>query len=52
MEILLDDLKLLTGLAEDSVEFFCDETFSSGELAWTIVQALATARLAELKGKL
>ena len=42
-----DELK---ELIEDSVEYFCDQHMVSGELTWTIVQTLAEAKLAELRG--
>lgn len=40
----------LKELLEDSLEFFCDNYMVSGELAWICVQALATAKIKELKG--
>ena len=50
MQITREQLKELTDLIEDSVEYFCDQEMVSGELAWTIVETLGTAKLAELKG--
>ena len=46
---LLDDL---TGLQEDVAASFTDENMMSGELYWTVVESLATAKLAELKGEI
>ena len=40
----------LVEIIEDSVEFFCDENMISGELTWLIVQSLAEAKIAQLKG--
>lgn len=52
MNITREQLQELTDLIEDSVEYFCDQEMLSGELAWTIVETLGTAKLAELKGLL
>ena len=46
---LLDDL---TGLQEDVASSFTDENLMSGEVYWTVVESLATAKLAELRGEL
>lgn len=46
---LLDDL---TGLQEDVAASFTDENLVSGELYWTVVESLATAKLAELRGEI
>ena len=40
----------LTELQEDTAEYFTDENRVSGETYWTIVESLATAKLAELRG--
>lgn len=37
-------------LIEDTVEHACDEHMLSGELVWTVVQCLATAKIAQLQG--
>ena len=37
-------------LVEDTVEYFCDENMVSGELAWIMVEALAQAKIAQMKG--
>lgn len=43
-------LKELTELQEDTAEYFVDNNFPmSGELYWTIVESLATAKLAEIR---
>lgn len=40
----------LVSVIEDTVEYACDKELISGELAWTIIECLATAKLAQLKG--
>ena len=52
MEITRDQLTELRELIEDSVEYFCDNNTVSGQLAWTCVESLGTAKLAELNGLL
>jgi len=42
----------LTEVIEDTIEYFCDKEHKSGEFAWTVLQALATAKIAEMKGEL
>ena len=37
-------------LIEDTVEYFCDENMVSGELAWIMVECLAQAKIAQIKG--
>ena len=51
MNIDREVLKDLTGLQEDVASSFTDENMMSGELYWTVVESLATAKLAELKGE-
>ena len=46
------DITELRELIEDTMEYFCDDKMMSGEMAWTIVQCLATAKVAQLKGEL
>jgi hypothetical protein len=47
-----DTLKSLQQLQEDTAEYFCDQNFPmSGELYWTMVECLATAKLAEIRGE-
>ena len=41
----------LRELIEDSVEYFCDQNMVSGELTWIIVQTLAEAKLAQMRGE-
>ena len=52
MEISRPLLKDLTEVLEDTVEYACDQNQISGELMWTIVECLATAKIAELQGEL
>ena len=52
MEITRDNLSELTEITEDTVEYFCDKECVSGQLAWTVIESLATAKLAELAGDL
>jgi hypothetical protein len=40
----------LKELIEDSVEYFCDSHMVSGELAWIIVETLAQAKIAQMRG--
>jgi len=48
MQISREQLQVLTELIEDSVAHHCDENMSSGEMVWTVVECLATAKLEEL----
>jgi len=50
MQITKQALDELTSVIEDTVEYACDQEMISGELAWTVVESLATAKLAQLKG--
>ncbi len=53
MQITREQLKELQGIQEDMAAHFTDENFPiSGELYWTCVECLATAKLAELRGEL
>jgi hypothetical protein len=53
MQIDRDVLKSLQELQEDVAAAFTDENFPiSGEVYWTAVECLATAKLAELRGEL
>ena len=52
MNITKQQLQDLRDLMEDSVEFYCDQEMISGELAWTVLECLSTAKLAELNGLL
>ena len=40
----------LVELIEDSVEYFCNDRMVSGEMAWIIIECLAVAKQAQLKG--
>ena len=40
----------LVSVIEDTVEYACDKERISGEVAWTVIECLATAKLAQLKG--
>ena len=52
MNVTMDRAKHdeLVGVVEDAVEYFCEQEMVSGELAWIIVETLATAKIAQLKG--
>jgi len=52
MHIDRELLNELTGLQEDVAASFTDENLMSGEVYWTVVESLATAKLAELRGEL
>tara|TARA_R100001463_G_scaffold131066_1_gene190885 strand:+ start:6 stop:173 length:168 start_codon:yes stop_codon:yes gene_type:complete len=52
MKISREDLSEVTEVIEDTVQYFCDQHTISGQLAWTIVESLATAKLAELRNEL
>ena len=43
-----DELK---EVIEDTVEYACDKEMISGEVAWTIIECLAIAKLAQLRGE-
>ena len=44
MQITREALAELTEVLEDTVEYYCDQQTVSGELAWTVVESLATAK--------
>ena len=52
MKITHDQLTEITEVIEDTVEYACDKEKLSGELVWTVLECLATAKLAELRGEL
>ena len=52
MQISGPQLTELTEVIEDTIEYFCDKEQTSGELAWTVINCLSEAKLAELKGEL
>jgi len=52
MRITRDQLTALQELQEDMAEHFTHENFPiSGKTYWTCVEALATTKLAELRGE-
>ena len=52
MQISRDQLDELTGVVEDTVEYYCDKEQASGELVWTVIECLAATKLAEMRGEL
>ena len=52
MEISRELSQEIQEVIEDTVQYFCDQHVVSGELAWILVECLATAKLAELQGEL
>ena len=50
MQISRDQERELRELLEDTVEYFCDQNMVSGELAWTITECLAVAKVNEIQG--
>ena len=52
MKISRTQLNELTEIVEDTLEYFCDQEQVSGELAWTVLECLCTAKLAEMRGEL
>jgi len=52
MHIDKDQLQELTDVVEDTVQYFCDTNQASGQLVWSCIQMLSTAKLAELNGEL
>ena len=52
MHISTEQLTELTEIIEDTTEYFCDKEQVSGQLAWTCIECLATAKLAELNGEI
>ena len=50
MEISREQLKELTEVIEDTVEYACDKECISGEMAWSVIECLAVAKQAELTG--
>ena len=49
MEISRPLLAEITEVIEDTVEYACDKHRVSGQLLWTVVESLATAKLAEIQ---
>ena len=52
MQISRPQLSELTEVIEDTIEYYCDKEQISGELAWTVLECLATAKIAEMRGEL
>ena len=52
MEFNRADLAELTALFEDTAEYYCDGKMVSGQKLWTVLECLATAKLAELNGEI
>lgn len=52
MEMTRTQLAELTELFEDTAEHYCDENIISGQKLWTVLECLATAKLAELNGEI
>ena len=52
MELTRTELAEITELLEDTVEHYCDQNIISGQKLWTVVECLATAKLAELNGEI
>lgn len=52
MEMTREDLQQLTELFEDTAEYYCDQNIISGQKLWTVLECLATAKLAELNGEI
>ena len=52
MQISHEKLQELTEIIEDTVEYACDQWMLSGELAWTVLECLAQAKQAEIRGEL
>ena len=52
MELTRAELQEMTELFEDTAEYYCDDKLISGQKFWTVLECLATAKLAELNGEL
>ena len=52
MELTRTQLQEITALFEDTAEYYCDENVISGQKLWTVLECLATAKLAELNGEI
>ena len=50
MEISREQLKELTEVIEDTVEYACDKEMISGQKSWAIIECLAVAKQAEIAG--
>ena len=52
MEMTRTQLAEITELFEDTAEYYCDGNMISGQKLWTVLECLATAKLAELNGEI
>lgn len=52
MELSRTQLSEITALFEDTAEYYCDENIISGQKLWSVLECLATAKLAELNGEI
>ncbi len=52
MEMTQAQLQEITELFEDTAEYYCDSNVISGQKMWTVLECLATAKLAELNGEI
>ena len=50
MSVSRAQVRELRELLEDSLEYYCDENMVSGEVAWTVVECMAIAKLAQIQG--
>ena len=48
MNITEAQLKEITEVIEDTVEYACDKHRISGKLLWNVVESLATAKLGQI----
>ena len=51
MQISKAQAQEIKEIIEDTVEYFCDQEIVSGELVWRVVEVLALAKQAELRGE-
>ena len=50
MQITKEKAHELRELLEDTVEYYCDQNMISGETAWTCVECLGIAKVAQIRG--
>ena len=51
MQLTRTQAREIRELLEDTMEYYCDENMISGETAWTAVECVAVAKLAQLEGE-
>ena len=51
MNLTSEKHQQLIELIEDTVEYYCDENFVSGELVYTVLECYSIAKLAQLRGE-